>query len=255
MSNKINIIFVTIVFIALICVYNNCIDYTIFIPIIIIYIAIVAWGSSTINLNYFFFSHCNGSTKSKEIAITFDDGPHPDITPKLLHLLKKHNIVATFFCTGINVENNKSIISKIIKDEHIIGNHSYGHSIFFDLMTSLKMKDEIIKTNDIIYSITKLVPLLFRPPYGVTNPLLKKALKKTKMVSIGWSLRSLDTIHDTKKVVLKLKNQTKPGDIVLLHDTNPNIIEIMDEYINWLHDNNYKIVSLTELLKIQAYEN
>ena len=75
------------------------------------------------------------------------------------------------------------------------------------------------------------------------------------MVSVGWSLRLFDTVKDPKNVIAKLVTNTKPGDVVLFHDTNKNILEIVEEYLLWLKKNDYKIVSLTSLLNIEAYED
>ena len=117
------------------------------------------------------------------------------------------------------------------------------------------MHKELIDTNEVIEKVTGKTPLFFRPPYSITNPLLREIIKKTNMVSIGWSLRPFDTVINHKKVISSLKANTKPGDIVLFHDTNPNIIAIIEDYLIWLQKNDFKIVSLTNLLNIPAYEN
>jgi peptidoglycan/xylan/chitin deacetylase (PgdA/CDA1 family) len=224
-------------------------------PVLTTYIAVVTFGTLNISFNYFFHSYCNSSTSKKEIALTFDDGPHPDITPQLIKLLDLHNIPATFFCTGKNALAYPEIISSMHQNNHLIGNHSYGHSVFFDLFLSTRMQKEIVDTNEVLEKITGKIPLLFRPPYGITNPLLRKAIKKTNMTSVGWSLRPFDSTMNTKYVISKLKSNTSAGDIVLFHDTNPDIISILEDYIIWLQKNDFKIVSLTNLLNISAYED
>jgi peptidoglycan/xylan/chitin deacetylase (PgdA/CDA1 family) len=254
MSKKVSIITIIVVALVIAGWYFNVASLYYIIPISILYLIINIFGSANIKLNYFFHSHCNAATSKKEIALTFDDGPHPVITPLLLELLNKHNITATFFCTGKNAENNPDIVSKITTNGHIIGNHSYGHSKFFDLLSARKMQKEISLTNEVISSITGKTPLLFRPPYGVTNPMLRKAISKSKLISIGWSLRSFDTVKNSQKVLNKLLSNTMPGDIVLFHDTNAQIITIIEDYLLWLQKNDYKIVSLTSLLNIPAYE-
>ncbi len=253
MSRRINIISVVFVTLIVVGLYFNIIDLYLLIPVALAYLIVNIVGSANICANYFFHSYCKANTSKKEIAITFDDGPHPDITPKLLKLLELHNVRATFFCTGVNADAHSAIISKLFKGNHIIGNHSFAHSNFFDLMSPARMLKEITDTNEVIKLIIGKTPLLFRPPYGVTNPMLSKAIKNTEMVSIGWSLRSLDTIYDSEKVLTKLKAKTKAGDIVLFHDTNPNIITIIEDYLKWLQQNNFKIVSLTDLINIKAY--
>jgi len=117
------------------------------------------------------------------------------------------------------------------------------------------MENELNRTTEIILQTTGKKPKLFRPPYGVTNPLLKKALKKTGLVSVGWSVRSLDTVKSTEQVLEKLKRETHPGAIILLHDTHEKIIPILTAFLPWLVQNGYRVVPLDDLLKIQAYES
>ena len=255
MTKKINIISVIIIVLILMGWYFEFISPYYLILIAILYLIINIIGSANIRLNYFLNSYCKSTTNKKEIAITFDDGPHPDITPKLLKLLESLKVEATFFCTGKNSLAYPELVSEIINKGHIIGNHSYSHSKFFDLFSVTKMQKEILDTNQIINSITGKSHLLFRPPYGVTNPMLRKALNYTKMISVGWSLRSFDTVRSSDKVLAKLEARTKPGDIVLFHDTNPNIITIIEDYLKWLKKNDFKVVSLTTLLNIPAYED
>ena len=83
---------------------------------------------------------------------------------------------------------------------------------------------------------------------------LKKALEKANMFSIGWSLRSFDTVRDKQKVLNKLKSKTKAGSVVLFHDTDEKIIPIVDEYLDWLKAKQFKVVSLDKLFNIEAYE-
>ncbi len=255
LSKKINTLTVVISILILVGWYYDMTSLYYLIPIAIIYLVVNIVGSSNIQLDYFFKSYCSSSTTKKEIAITFDDGPHHEITPKLLGLLNSQNVNATFFCIGKKAQTHPEIVSEIIKNGHQVSNHSYSHDNLFDLFSSRKMQKEIKATNQIITSIIGKSPLLFRPPYGVTNPMLSKALRRTNMVSVGWSLRSFDTVKDSKNVIAKLVTNTKPGDIVLFHDTNMNTLEIVEEYLMWLKKNNFKIVSLTSLLNIEAYED
>jgi peptidoglycan/xylan/chitin deacetylase (PgdA/CDA1 family) len=225
-----------------------------FIPVVL-YLAKLVLGSTLIGLNFYFFSYCKIKTTEKIIALTFDDGPHPVVTPVLLELLKKHEVRVTFFCLGKNIASNKSITKQADADGHLIGNHTYTHHRRFDLFSANKMAAEIKATNTEIEKTIGKNPILFRPPYGVTNPLLKKALEKTDMFSIGWSLRSFDTIRDKQKVLKKLKANTRGGDVVLFHDTDKKIIPIIDEYLGWLKANRFKVVSLEKLFNIDAYES
>jgi len=227
--------------------------WTVFIPVLI-YLVLLALGSVFIRFNFFFPSVCKAKTKEKKIVLTFDDGPHPELTPEMLKILDKHEFQAIFFCTGAQVHRYKDIVKKMDKKGHIIANHSYTHSRWFDFFNLKKMTAEIAATNKEIERAIGKKPLLFRPPYGVTNPALGKTLQRTGLVSVGWSLRSFDTIHSKEKVLKKLKRKTKSGDIVLLHDTRENTPAIVDEYAAWLKENGFKVSPLDKLLNIKVYE-
>ena len=225
------------------------------IPVAVIYLSVNIAGSYFICINYYFKSFCHGSSSKKAVALTFDDGPDTKNTSQLLDILQKYNVKASFFVTGKNCMENPDLLKNIFFQGHVIGNHSYTHSGTFDLFSSSKMKKEIELTNEEIKKITGKNPKFFRPPYGVTNPMLKKAFKAVNMYSIGWSLRSLDTVLGEDKLIKKLKDNTRPGDIILFHDTTKNIAKTLETYINWLLENNYKIVDLPSFLNIDAYEN
>ena len=218
------------------------------------YLALIVLGTFRIQLNFYFNSHNAGKTSTKEIALTFDDGPHPEITPKVLKLLDEHRIPATFFCVGKQINNHSHIVKTAFEKGHIIGNHSYNHSHFFDLQSSVKMTHELNQTRNSIYHAIGRMANFFRPPFGVSNPLLKIALDNTKLTSIGWSVRSFDTNKSAKSVISRLKRKTHPGAIILFHDTKEKIIPILEAYLPWLASNGYQVVGLDNLLQIDAYE-
>ncbi|MCD4747112.1 MAG: polysaccharide deacetylase family protein [Bacteroidales bacterium] len=220
-----------------------------YVLIIALYVLLLSYGSYFINSNFYIRTICSKKNNNKEIAITFDDGPVKEITPLILDVLKEFNIKAAFFCIGNRIINNESILKQIDEEGHIIGNHSYSHSCYFDFFSSKKMTEELIKTEDIIYQTIGKKVRFFRPPYGVTNPALKKAVNKMKYTVIGWSLRSLDTKgKDHRKILSRVKKRLKPGDIILFHDINPEIINVLREFIEYALSNNYKIVRFDKLI-------
>lgn len=234
-------------------IYNDS-SLLLLIPVFIVYLTLLIIASTNIRLGYFIKSYCKAKTTTKEIVLTFDDGPVSEHSAKLIELLDDFNVKATFFCVGEKVKANPEIIRLIHEKGHIIGNHTYYHSRYFDLFSSFRMINEINFTNNEIYKLIGKQPLLFRPPYGVTNPLLKKALRKTGMKSIGWSLRSFDTILNEDKVFNKLLKKTSPGDIVLFHDNLNGVQKLLKRYLVWLKENSFNVVSLTQMLNIKAYE-
>jgi len=141
-------------------------------------------GSFFIRWNYHLTSqHSNKKHSKSEIAITFDDGPHPEFTLKTLDLLKKHNAKATFFCIGQQVEKHPEILRRILDEGHLVGNHTYSH------VSELKKSIEIIK------KLTGNEMKLYRPAFAVTNPMIESAVNKLKVNSIGWNVRSLDILR------------------------------------------------------------
>jgi peptidoglycan-N-acetylglucosamine deacetylase len=202
-----------------------------FIILLIIYTIILFLGSKNICSQMYTDVLCVSDDRSK-VHLTFDDGPHPEITEKVLEILMKYNQKAIFFCTGKNIENNPQIIQHIISQGHEIGNHTYSHSVAYTFARTSKVILELQKTNRLIEDYTGKTCKLFRPPFGVTNPNIAKAVKKIGMNSIGWSIRSMDTIND-KDSVLKRLRMAKPGDIVLLHDTKIQTPEILEEFLRF----------------------
>jgi len=221
-------VFKTIFIFILIVIFNISLLF-LFVPVII-FLIFIFFGVKNICSQFFLTSKCTSEDKSK-IHFTFDDGPNAETTPKILEVLRKYNRKATFFCIGNKIEKHPEIVKQIIKEEHEIGNHSYSHSNFFDFYKTSKVKAEIEKTNQLIKKITGKECTIFRPPFGLTNPNIAKAVKKLNLEVIGWNIRSLDTIKD-KKNVLKRISKAKNGDIILFHDTKEQTVEILDEFLH-----------------------
>lgn len=217
---------------------------------------IVFIGSSFIGSNYHVKTHCsNALMVEKKIALTFDDGPNK-ITPDVLKVLQKYNAKATFFCIGKNIKTHPTIFKEVINQGHTIGNHTYNHAPFFDFYNKKKVLIEIEKTDSLIASHLGRKTTLFRPPYGVTNPSIRRALSVTNHKTIGWNIRSLDGIIKSESfIVNRIIKRIKPGGIVLLHDTSMVTVQVLEQLLVFLENNNYSVVPLEELLNIKAYEN
>lgn len=226
------------------------------IPYIVLIISglyVLISASACINSGVYLKALCNVKTKDKVVALSFDDGP-TEATPMILELLKEHEIKAAFFCIGQRIIYNEEILKRIDREGHIIGNHSYSHKFWFDLYSSKRMIKELIETEDLIQKSIGKKTNLFRPPYGVTNPNLRKAVDAMSYITIGWSLRSKDTVITKQKRLLKrLKRKLKPGAVILFHDTNPQLKPVLEIFLKHLSDQAYQIVRLDELFKIKAY--
>jgi peptidoglycan/xylan/chitin deacetylase (PgdA/CDA1 family) len=217
---------------------------------------IVFWGSAFIGSNYHVKTYCGNPLETeKKIALTFDDGPH-EMTLLVLDVLKKHNAKATFFCIGKNIETHPDILRKVIEDGHTVGNHTYSHVPFFDFYRKDQVIAEIQQTDALVESVLGKKTNLFRPPYGVTNPSIRRALAITKHKTIGWNIRSLDGVVKTEDFLLnRIIKRIKPGGIVLLHDTSVQTVIVLEQLLSYLQKNNYAVVPLNQLLNIQAYED
>lgn len=220
----------------------------------LLYGILVIHGTASIRSEFFMPVVYRGDEDTNEVALTFDDGPDPDHTQRILDTLKKNEVPAAFFCIGEKVAENPALIQQIANDGHVIGNHSYAHGFFFDFSSHDSMVREIRNTNKIIEKSVRKRIHLFRPPYGVTTPVLAKAVKKTKMTSVGWSLRSMDTVtKDPQKLVNKINKQLKPGDVILLHDTQAVTADALQSIIDNINSRGFKIVPVDKLLNINAY--
>lgn len=158
--------------------------------------------------------------KCKDIILRFDDGVNHIYTPLILDILSKENIKAIFCVTGENASLYPDILKEIAKNGHIIANHTYKHPYLFSLIGYKRLKDEIVKTNKIISSITNIKPCFFAAPMGHNNIFLKLLLKKEKMLPLGWNINSYDTkiIKNRTSILLsKIIKYTKPI-VILFHD-------------------------------------
>lgn len=221
---------------------------------LVLFITGLVLGSMNICSCFYIDVICSGASETNAISLSFDDGP-AEQTAKVLDILKKHEVKAGFFCIGKNVQANPEIIRRMDNEGHFIGNHSFSHAFWFDLFSRKKMLQEMMDTNKIIFDLTGKKMKLFRPPYGVTTPVLAKAIRQTKMIAMGWSLRTLDTVAngDTKKIMKKL-NKIKSGDIVLFHDHTINLLEILDTFILKMKSKEINLVRPDILVKINAYD-
>ena len=217
-----------------------------------LYVLSLIFGSGLIQLNYFVNSINKGSNKG--VAITFDDGPDPSITPQILDILAKENVKAAFFVIGNKIEAEKELVQRIYNEGHTIGNHSFSHTKKLTTSSTSVLKEDFLKCSQSIESVIKQKPIFFRPPYGVTNPRYKRAITALNFKSIGWSIRSLDTkTNDAKKLYNSIVKKISKGSIMLFHDTQKVTIEVLPLIIKYCKDNGINIVPLPELINQRAY--
>ena len=179
----------------------------------------------------------------KLIALTFDDGPSHN-TSKLLDILNKYQVKATFFLVGTNIKREESVVKKMASYGMEIGNHTYNHRILSRLSTE-NIKFEVEKTNDLIYDITGKYPTIFRPSYGQSS---KKIRKSSSMPIVIWNIDTLDwKYHSSNRIVNSVLSKVKEGDIILMHDLYTSSINAVDKLIPELLERGYMPVTVSEL--------
>ena len=153
------------------------------------------------------------------VALTIDDGPDPDITPRVLELLESHGARATFFCIGERVLHYPDLAQEIVRRGHLIENHSQRHRHNFSLLGPGAMMSEVLQAQESIHRVTGSRPQFFRAPAGLRNPFLDPVLVRLKLRLVSWTRRGFDTVSaDTEAVFRRLANPLQAGDILLLHD-------------------------------------
>ncbi len=232
----------------------NYISPWLIIGFIIGYLSFILIISTNVQLDFFVKGfHHNPFEEEGRIALTFDDGPVEN-TLKILEVLDKYNVKASFFCIGKNIEKYPEIFKLILEKGHFIGNHTWSHTRKMGFISAEKMVEEITKCDEICYRIGGVRPSTFRPPFGIINPKTKRALAITQHKVIGWNVRSYDAIISSENLILKrVIRKIKPGDVILLHDTNELTVEILEQLLLFLRSNNYRPVRVDNLFNIDAY--
>jgi peptidoglycan-N-acetylglucosamine deacetylase len=258
MLNHRNILIAFIVLMVMVMAFDYIgnVNPWIYAGIIIVWLMVMAWGSKNIQSNFYTKSICFGNRQGRSVVLTFDDGPDAQVTPMILDVLKQHQVKAVFFIIGSKAEKNPELIKRINKEGHILGGHSYSHHFFFDLFSAAKMKEEMRRTEHLVYTITGKKIKLFRPPYGVTNPPLARSIRMLGYQSVGWSLKSNDiVIKNEEEIVQNLMSALRGGDIVLFHDNKPWTVNVVDRFIRSIREKDFAIAPLDQFLTFSVYEH
>lgn len=231
--------------------------YWIVVVITVCLLLFLIWASADIGSNIYLRTICKGDTTDKVVALTFDDGPDGDTTPRVLDVLKGYGLKATFFLIGNRAKADPLLVSRMCQEGHIVANHTNSHKGIFPLSGSKIVEQEIEETQKTLSSIVGKTPKLFRPPFGVTNPIIGRVVTRKGLTAIGWSIRSLDTVSSRSRneVCEKVVRNLYPGAIVLLHDVCKDADVLLNMLIPKILELGYRIVPLNELLDIECYEN
>lgn len=195
----------------------------------VLWFGFTAYASLTLPARIYVDAVCSGPKGT--LALTFDDGPHPQITPALLDYLKVENIKASFFCIGKYVEAFPALAKRIVDEGHAIGIHSQDHHWTWGFLSTRKVAQQLEQCNTAIERATGRRTRLFRPPFGVTNPKIGRAVRDAGFTTIGWDLRTFDTARSPQEVMKRIAARKKPGTIAVLHDTQPGTLELVKAII------------------------
>ena len=189
----------------------------------------------------------------RTIAMTFDDGPSPKLTPMLLDMLKQRGIHATFFVVGQNAAEYPDILKRAVAEGHEIGNHSWSHPQLTKL-SAAGVDSQVEKTNAAIRAAIGHDPVLIRPPYGATSAALDKHFAQAYgMKVILWSVDPLDwKYRNAAHVEKEILSQVGPGGIVLSHDIHATTVAAMPETLDALIAQGYKFATVSELIAMQG---
>lgn len=183
--------------------------------------------------------------QEKKIAITFDDGPHPVYTEKLLDGLKERDVTATFFVLGEKAKAHPEIIERMEQEGHIIGNHTYTH-IQLRSGNREKFRDELILTNEVISGITEKEVQYVRPPYGTWD---KKLEEELSMIPVLWNIDPNDwCTGNAGKVTKRIVDKAKENGIILLHDCYQSSVDAALASIDILRERGFTFVTVEEIL-------
>lgn len=187
------------------------------------------------------------------VALTFDDGPSPSNTPKILDILKRHGAHATFFVAGENAVNNKGILARAAAEGHEIGSHTYSH-IKLTGSSDEKIEREMSRTGSIIEEATGRKPVLMRPPYGATNKrIVDKMYNDYGMTSVLWDVDTQDWRHPGVEIVVRRAvGNARAGSIILVHDIHASTLAAVEDIVVGLQARGFKLVTVSQLMALGA---
>ncbi len=187
-------------------------------------------------------------TKSRSIHLTFDDGPHPTATPKVLEILHKRNIPATFFLVGANILRYPEIASEVVRYGHTIGNHGQNHRALI-FRSFILQQQEIQRANEVMKEVLNLRPRFFRPPYGYFDARTLRLARSEAQKLVMWDVDARDFLAKRPdQISARVSKRAHHGSIVLLHDnvrTAGSIEQYLDPLIDLLSDRGFDFSALT----------
>ena len=191
------------------------------------------------------------SVPGKYVALTFDDGPSASYTPKVLDILRRHGVHATFFVLGENAARNKGILARAAAEGHEIASHTWDHANLTKL-THAQIASQMDRTASVIREATGSAPALMRPPYGATDrSIVDYMMTQYGTPSVLWDVDTVDWKHPGVNVVInRAVQQARNGSIILLHDIHASTLQAVEGVVEGLLARGFKLVTVSQLLRM-----
>ena len=190
---------------------------------------VLFYCSYQIRLGAYVRTLCRNRAAGRVVALTFDDRPDPEMTPRVLDLLRERGVRATFFLVGAKAERHPELVRRIAAEGHDTGIHTWEHAAGFPMRSSWAMTADILRCRESLRQIAGVETHLFRPPFGVTNPMVARAVKRTQSRCIGLG----------------------DGKVILLHDDRPGADRLLRLVLDDLKRRGYGTATVCELFKIE----
>jgi peptidoglycan-N-acetylglucosamine deacetylase len=221
------------------------------------FLALLADGIARPGSRILYPTVTRGPRDTRRVALSFDDGPDPEVTPVVLDALARHGARATFFSIGRSLEEHPQLAQRMIAEGHELGNHSWRHSRWQNLFSAAEHSREIERGEQAIAALTRSQARpLYRPPIGLNSPQLARIASRRRLTMVAWSLHSRDTRStDPRRVARHVLERIQPGDIVLMHDGHdrpgrhrPACAEAVPPILQGLREKGLQCVTVSELL-------
>lgn len=184
------------------------------------FLAVLTDGIFRPSSSVFYPTISHGPRDRPRVALTFDDGPDPQVTPAILDVLADADARATFFVIGRRLERHRELGSRALREGHELGNHSWTHSYFQNFYRTNRQQADVERSTRLLQELSgSAAQPLYRPPVGLKSPPLARVAHARKLKVVAWSLHSRDTLaRDSEATAARVLSRIAPGDIVLMHD-------------------------------------
>ncbi len=194
----------------------------------------------------------HGSAEGKLVALTFDDGPHPQMTPQVLAALKEAGVPATFFMVGTMLEKYPEVARQVAAEGHEIGGHSHSHKPLTS-RTREQVREEIMRTQAAIRQVTGEEARLFRPPFGTINGAIREICRENGLVMVLWSVDPEDwRARSSVEIETRVMKHAHGGAVVCMHDIKPNTVAALPKLIAELKAEGYRFTTVSGMIGAAA---